>query len=55
MELNVPVMIPNIITHANGRMTSPAKISRASVAAAVVAWVRIERGSVSLMPRLSVW
>ena len=37
MELNVPVTIPKSITHANGRITSPAKISSASVAAVVVA------------------
>ena len=54
MELNVPVKIPNVITQANGRITSPAKISSASVAARVVACVRIERGSVSLIERLSV-
>ena len=54
MELNVPVTIPNAITQANGRMTSPAKIRSASVAAKAVAWVRIDRGSVSLIERLSV-
>jgi len=37
MELKVPVKIPNAITHANGRITSPAKMSNASVAASVVA------------------
>jgi hypothetical protein len=37
MELNVPVTIPNIMTQANGRITSPAKRRRASVAANVVA------------------
>jgi hypothetical protein len=36
MELKVPVTIPNAITQANGLITSPAKISSASVAAKVV-------------------
>jgi len=54
MELKVPVKIPNAITHANGRITSPAKMSNASVAASVVAWVRTDRGSVSLIDLLSV-
>ena len=49
-----PVTIPNAITHANGRMTSPAKNNSASVAANAVAWVITERGSVSLTERLSV-
>jgi hypothetical protein len=39
--------------HENGRMTSPAKSSSESVAAATVTCVRIERGSVSLIERLS--
>ncbi len=42
---------PNAMTHANGRMTSPATNRSASVAARVVAWVKTERGSVSLMDR----
>ena len=53
-ELNVPVTMPNAITHANGRITSPAKKSSASVAASAVACVRTERGSVSFTDRLSV-
>src|ERR1017187_2560622 len=53
-ELNVPVMMPNAMTHANGRITSPAKKSSASVAASAVACVRTERGSVSFTERLSV-
>jgi len=47
-------MIPNAITHAKGRITSPAKKSRESVAARTVAWVKMDRGSVSLMERLRV-
>ena len=39
--------------HENGRITSPAKISSDSVAASTVACVRTERGSVSLIERLS--
>jgi len=54
MELNVPVTIPKAITQANGRMTSPAKMRSARVAANAVAWVRIDRGNVSLIDRLSV-
>ena len=54
MELNVPVKIPNVITQAKGLSTSPAKMSKASVAASAVACVRMERGSVSLIDRLSV-
>jgi len=54
MELKVPVTIPNAITHANGLMTSPANNSNASVAAKVVACVRTDRGSVSLIERLRV-
>src|ERR1019366_9234254 len=42
------------MTHANGRITSPAKKSSASVAASAVACVRTERGSVSFTDRLSV-
>ena len=42
------------MTHANGRITSPAKSSSASVAANTVACVSTERGSVSLIERLSV-
>src|SRR6266540_2259875 len=53
-ELNVPVTIPNAITHANGRMTSPAKSSSASVAAKAVACVSTERGNVSLIDRFRV-
>jgi hypothetical protein len=52
MELNVPVTIPKSMTQEKGRITSPAKMSSASVAAAVVVCVMIERGSVSLMDRL---
>jgi hypothetical protein len=47
-------MIPNAITQAKGRITSPAKMRRESVAARTVAWVRIDRGSVSLIERLRV-
>jgi len=47
-------MIPNAMTQANGRITSPAKKSSDSVAARTVAWVRIDRGSVSLMERFRV-
>jgi hypothetical protein len=47
-------MIPNAITHAKGRITSPAKKSKESVAARTVACVRIDRGRVSLMDRLRV-
>jgi len=47
-------MIPNAITHAKGRITSPAKKSSESVAARTVACVKIDRGSVSLMERLRV-
>ena len=54
MELNVPVRIPNDITQANGLSTSPAKNSSARVEASAVAWVRIDRGNVSLIDRLSV-
>jgi hypothetical protein len=54
MELKVPVRIPNDITQANGRSTSPAKNSSASVDASAVACVRIDRGRVSLIERLSV-
>ena len=46
--------IPNAMTQANGLITSPAKMSSASVAANVVAWVSTERGNVSLIERLSV-
>ena len=42
------------MTHANGRITSPAKNSSASVAASAVACVSTERGSVSFTERLSV-
>src|SRR4051812_226919 len=48
-ELNVPVKIPKAMTQANGRMIGPAKKSNARVAASVVMWVRIDRGSVSLI------
>jgi hypothetical protein len=54
MELKVPVTIPKAITQAKGRITSPANNNNASVAAKAVAWVRIDRGSVSLIDRLSV-
>jgi len=54
MELKVPVTTPNAITHAKGRMTSPAKISSERVAARTVAWVNTDLGSVSLMERLRV-
>ena len=53
MELNVPVNTPNAMIHENGRMTSPAKMSSDSVAASTVACVSTERGSVSLIERLS--
>ena len=53
MELNVPVNTPNAMIHENGRITSPAKISSASVAASTVACVSTERGSVSLIERFS--
>jgi hypothetical protein len=46
--------MPNAMTAANGRITSPAKNRRARVAASVVACVSTERGSVSLIARLSV-
>jgi hypothetical protein len=36
MELKVPVTIPNAITQANGRITSPANSNNAIVAANVV-------------------
>jgi hypothetical protein len=47
-------MIPNAITQANGRITSPAKISSDTVAARTVTWVSTERGRVSLIERLRV-
>ena len=54
MDENVPVNTPNVITRANGRITSPAKRASASVAAIVVPCVRTDRGSVSLMERLRI-
>ena len=54
MELKVPVTIPNAITHAKGRITSPANSNSASVAAKVVTCVITDRGSVSLIERLRV-
>ena len=42
MDEKVPVKIANVITSANGRMTSPPKITRASVADMVVPCVRID-------------
>ena len=36
MELNVPMTMPKVSTHANGRITSPPKISSASEQASVV-------------------
>jgi hypothetical protein len=48
------VTIPKAMTHAKGLMTSPAKSSSANVAAKVVACVNTDRGSVSLIDRLSV-
>jgi len=54
IELKVPVTIPNAITQAKGRMTSPANRSSARVAAKVVTWVITERGRVSLIDRLRV-
>src|SRR5947207_14923200 len=44
----------NVITRANGRSTSPAKSTSASVVAIVVPCVSTERGSVSLIERLRI-
>ena len=54
MELNVPVKIPNAITHANGLITSPPSNNRARTDVSDSECVMIDRGSVSLMERLSV-
>src|SRR4051794_33178650 len=54
IDENVPTMIPNVITRANGLMTSPAKNERKSAVARVVPPVRIVRGNVSLIDRLRI-
>jgi len=54
MELNVPVKIPNAITHANGLITSPPRSSSARTDVSESEWVMTERGSVSLIERFSV-
>jgi hypothetical protein len=54
IDENVPTMIPNVITRANGLMTSPAKNDRNSAVARVVPPVRIVRGSVSFIDRLRI-
>ena len=46
--------IANVITSANGRSTSPARNTRASVVAIVVPCVSTERGSVSLIDRFRI-
>ena len=46
--------IANVITSANGRITSPPMNTSESVAAIVVPCVRIERGSVSLIERFRI-
>src|SRR5690606_14148378 len=48
----VPTIDPNTITHANGRMMSPPKMSSESRTRNTVPLVKIVRGSVSLMARL---
>ena len=54
MEENVPVKMPNVMTQANGRITSPARMSSASVVAIVVPCVSTERGNVSLIERFRI-
>src|SRR2546422_6086933 len=54
MDENAPVKIANVITRANGRSTSPASSTSASVVAIVVPWVSTERGSVSLIDRFRI-
>ncbi len=54
IELNVPVKIPNAITIANGRITSPPRTSSAITDDRDRACVMTERGSVSLIDLLSV-
>src|SRR3989449_8289813 len=54
MDENVPVKIAKVITSANGRSTSPARNTMASVVAIVVPWVSTERGSVSLIERFRI-
>ena len=54
MDENVPVKIPNDMTQANGRITSPPRRSNESVVAIVVPCVSTERGNVSLIERLRI-
>ena len=54
MEENVPVKMPNDMTQANGRITSPARSSSDSVVAMVVPCVSTARGSVSLIDRFRI-
>src|SRR6476620_4097914 len=51
IDENVPTMMPNVITSANGLITSPAKNDSTSAVASVVPPVRIVRGNVSLIDR----
>src|SRR5213075_371122 len=53
IDENVPTMIPNVITSANGLITSPAKNDNTSAVASVVPPVSIVRGSVSLIERFN--
>ena len=54
IEEKVPVMMPNVITIAKPRSTSPPRMTHASVAATVVPDVTTVRGSVSLILRLRI-
>ena len=53
IDEKVPTMMPNVITSANGLITSPAKNDSTNAVASVVPPVRIVRGSV-LTP-ISLW
>ena len=54
IDEKVPVNTPKNMTSAKGRITSPPKIASASSVARVVPWVRMLRGSVSLIERFRI-